>query len=183
MNVSDPEKLGFCHQRLNRIEPRLSYIDNSDIAGISTLVARRGQVVNRSLIGLMSRPKHQFHQTLSSGSILWQNPLSVLPWWRCTKKADFTLINPITIFASICQSRSIGNRREYREIDTKSAGDFDQRSVYPHIWAFVHISGRFSGGKIPCFTVTNWCVYQSIGCSTVNRWSSTIIPSGRKVAL
>lgn len=25
----------------------------------------------------------------------------------------------------------------------------------PHIWAFVHISGRFSGGKIPCFTVTN----------------------------
>ena len=71
MNVSDPEKLGFCHQRLNRIEPRLrTYIDNGDIAGISTLVARRGQVVNRSLIGLMSRPKHQFHQTLSSGSIL-----------------------------------------------------------------------------------------------------------------
>ena len=55
MNVSDPEKLGFCHQRLNRIEPRLrTYIDNGDIAGISTLVARRGQVVNRSLIGLMS---------------------------------------------------------------------------------------------------------------------------------
>ena len=55
MDVSEPEKLGFCHQRLNRIEPRLNtYIDNGDIAGISTLVARRGQIVHRSLIGLMN---------------------------------------------------------------------------------------------------------------------------------
>ena len=55
MDVYEPEKLGFCHQRLNRIEPRLNtYIDNGDIAGISTLVARRGQIVHRSLIGLMN---------------------------------------------------------------------------------------------------------------------------------
>ena len=54
MDVSEPENLGFCHQRLNRIEPKLkAYIDNGDIVGISTLVARRGQVVHRSLIGLM----------------------------------------------------------------------------------------------------------------------------------
>ena len=55
MDVSEPENLGFCHQRLNRIEPKLkAYIDNGDIVGISTLVARRGQVVHRSLIGLMN---------------------------------------------------------------------------------------------------------------------------------
>ena len=54
MDVSEPENLGFCHQRLNRIEPKLkAYIDNGDIVAISTLVARRGQVVHRSLIGLM----------------------------------------------------------------------------------------------------------------------------------
>ena len=70
MNVSDPEKLGFCHQRLNRIEPRLrTYIDNGDIAGISTLVARRGQVVNRSLIGLMST-KNQDQNTNFTGRYL-----------------------------------------------------------------------------------------------------------------
>ena len=55
MDVSEPANLGFCHQRLNRIEPKLkAYIDNGDIVGISTLVARRGQGVHRSLIGLMN---------------------------------------------------------------------------------------------------------------------------------
>lgn len=50
--VSDPSAVGMDADRLARIEPAMqSYIDRGVVRGISTLVARRGEVVHRSLHG------------------------------------------------------------------------------------------------------------------------------------
>jgi CubicO group peptidase (beta-lactamase class C family) len=54
--VTDPAAVGMSEQRLGRVGPALdSYIDSGEIAGITTLVARRGQVVHRSNHGMRDR--------------------------------------------------------------------------------------------------------------------------------
>lgn len=51
-----PEEVGFSSARLARIRPVLqSYVDAGKIAGISTLIARRGQLVYADQVGLMDK--------------------------------------------------------------------------------------------------------------------------------
>lgn len=48
----DPTSVGMSTERLERIAPAMqSFVDRGVVRGISTLVARRGQVVNRGLYG------------------------------------------------------------------------------------------------------------------------------------
>ena len=50
--VTDPSEVGMSAARLERIAPAMQdYVDRGVVRGISTLVARRGQVVHRSLHG------------------------------------------------------------------------------------------------------------------------------------
>jgi CubicO group peptidase (beta-lactamase class C family) len=52
----EPEEVGMSTQRLNRIQPVLqSYIDNGIIAGMSTLVARKGKPVHFEQLGFMDK--------------------------------------------------------------------------------------------------------------------------------
>ncbi len=51
-DVVDPASVGMSAERLERIAPAMQgYVDRGVVRGISTLVARRGQVVNRGLYG------------------------------------------------------------------------------------------------------------------------------------
>lgn len=51
-DVVDPASLGMSAERLERIAPAMqAYVDRGAVRGISTLVARRGQVVSRGLYG------------------------------------------------------------------------------------------------------------------------------------
>jgi CubicO group peptidase (beta-lactamase class C family) len=48
----DPASVGMSAKRLERIAPAMqAYVDRGEVRGISTLVARRGQVVHRGLFG------------------------------------------------------------------------------------------------------------------------------------
>ncbi len=50
--MTEPEAVGVSAERLERIGPAMqSYVDRGVVRGISTLVARRGKVVHRSLCG------------------------------------------------------------------------------------------------------------------------------------
>ncbi|HET9648200.1 MAG TPA: serine hydrolase domain-containing protein [Microlunatus sp.] len=50
--VADPASVGMSAARLERIAPAMQgYIDRGEVRGISTLVARRGQVVHRGVFG------------------------------------------------------------------------------------------------------------------------------------
>jgi CubicO group peptidase (beta-lactamase class C family) len=54
--ITDPESVGMSRARLERITPALtSYIDRGDIAGFSTLVSRRGQIVHAEQRGYRDR--------------------------------------------------------------------------------------------------------------------------------
>ena len=54
-----PEEVGFSAARLARIRPAMQqYVDQGKIAGISTLIARRGKVLYRDQVGLMDKATH-----------------------------------------------------------------------------------------------------------------------------
>jgi hypothetical protein len=53
MKIANPEAQGFSGQRLARINTVMQrYIDEQQIAGITTLIARRGQVVHFEKFGM-----------------------------------------------------------------------------------------------------------------------------------
>jgi len=53
MNVITPEELGFSSQRLARINTKMQrYVDENKLAGITTLIARRGKVVHFEKFGM-----------------------------------------------------------------------------------------------------------------------------------
>jgi len=52
MELSTPEELGFSAKRLERINTTMQrYVDQKTLAGIVTLVARRGKVVHFEKLG------------------------------------------------------------------------------------------------------------------------------------
>lgn len=54
--LSDPAKVGFDPQRLGRIRPKMqSYIDRGVFAGITTMLARRGELVHFDQVGCQDR--------------------------------------------------------------------------------------------------------------------------------
>lgn len=51
-----PEEVGFSTQRLERIQPAMqAYVDQKKIAGISTMIARRGKIVHFEQVGQMDK--------------------------------------------------------------------------------------------------------------------------------
>ncbi|HRW03859.1 MAG TPA: serine hydrolase domain-containing protein [Caldilineaceae bacterium] len=53
MQVVQPEELGFAGERLARIKPKMqAYVDENQLAGISTLIARRGKVAHFEHVGM-----------------------------------------------------------------------------------------------------------------------------------
>ncbi len=54
MNTGNPQELGFSPTRLQRIAPAMQgYVDRRDVAGIVTMIARRGQIVHQQCFGMM----------------------------------------------------------------------------------------------------------------------------------
>jgi hypothetical protein len=53
MNTVSPEAQGFSSQRLTRLNTVMQrYVDEQQIAGVVTLIARRGQVVHFEKFGM-----------------------------------------------------------------------------------------------------------------------------------
>ena len=53
MNFITPEEVGFASQRLARIKTKMQrYVDEQKLAGISTLITRRGNVVHFEQVGM-----------------------------------------------------------------------------------------------------------------------------------
>ena len=56
MGQTAPESVGMSAERLARIEPAMAdYVERGEIAGISTLVSRRGQIVHTHQVGSRDR--------------------------------------------------------------------------------------------------------------------------------
>lgn len=58
MTITSPEDVGLCSQRLARIDAwRDKLVEDGKFAGVSTLVARRGQVAHWGMSGLADRER------------------------------------------------------------------------------------------------------------------------------
>ena len=56
MSTTAAETVGMCSERLASIQPIMqSYIDNGQLTGVETLIARRGQVVHHTTVGTLER--------------------------------------------------------------------------------------------------------------------------------
>lgn len=52
--IVTPEEMGMSSQRLELIKPAMqSYVDQKQIAGLSTMIARKGKVVHFEQVGQM----------------------------------------------------------------------------------------------------------------------------------
>ncbi len=53
MHIAQPEEIGFASQRLARINTKMhAYVNENKLAGISSLIARRGQVIHFEHVGM-----------------------------------------------------------------------------------------------------------------------------------
>lgn len=60
MNFAHPEEMGFSTQRLARLASRMKrYVDDGQIAGIVSLIARRGRVVHFEKVGMANSAANQ----------------------------------------------------------------------------------------------------------------------------
>ncbi|MFZ8998425.1 MAG: serine hydrolase domain-containing protein [Ilumatobacteraceae bacterium] len=56
LSETDPATVGMCERRLGAIAPAMQrFVDSGEVAGMSTLVARRGRVVHRGTFGWQDR--------------------------------------------------------------------------------------------------------------------------------
>ena len=56
IEITTPEEVGLSSQRLERIKPAMQvYVDQKKIAGISTMVARKGKIVHFEQVGWMDK--------------------------------------------------------------------------------------------------------------------------------
>ena len=100
METRFPEDLGFSSERLARIGEALRrYIDGGHIAGMTTLVARRGQVVHAQAHGFMDR---EAERPMTMDAIMrifsMTKPIASVAAMMLYEEGRFTLETPVAQF-------------------------------------------------------------------------------------
>ncbi|MFN8491333.1 MAG: serine hydrolase domain-containing protein [Caldilineaceae bacterium] len=95
-----PETVGFSSERLARIKPSMqAYVDQRGYAGISTMVARRGQVVHFEQVGYQDRDERT---PLTADSIYriysMTKPIICTALMTLHEEGRFQLIDPVAKF-------------------------------------------------------------------------------------
>jgi CubicO group peptidase (beta-lactamase class C family) len=105
----EPEEVGMSTQRLNRIKPVLqSYIDNGIIAGMSTLVARKGKPVHFEQLGLMDK---ELGKPMASDTIFriysMTKPIIATALMTLFEKGRFQLFDPVSKFLPVIEKTTV----------------------------------------------------------------------------
>lgn len=95
--LTDPAKVGLDAQRLERIKPAMQrYVDRGIMAGISTMVARRGQVVHFEQVGHQNR---ETQTPLTAGTIYriysMTKPIICTALMTLHEEGRFQLFHPV----------------------------------------------------------------------------------------
>ena len=99
-SIESPEIVGCSSERLARINPAMqSYIEHHGFAGLSTMLARRGQVIHFEQVGLQDREKH----TLLSADTIFRiysmtKPIICVAFMTLYEEGRFQLLDPVTKF-------------------------------------------------------------------------------------
>lgn len=98
--IASPEAAGFSSERLARIKPVMqAYVDKRGFAGISTMLARRGQVVHFEQVGLQDRES----QTPLSADAIFRiysmtKPIICTALMTLYEEGRFQLFDPLAKF-------------------------------------------------------------------------------------
>jgi hypothetical protein len=81
MKIVTPEEVGFSSQRLARINRKMQrYVDENKLAGISTLIARRGKVVHFEQCGMADLDAGKPMATLPRCCSIAVNSMACVCW-------------------------------------------------------------------------------------------------------
>ena len=79
MSKVTPEKAGFSSARLARIRPAMQrYIDQQKLAGIITMITRRGQTVHLEKVGMMDERFFMYFEDVDWARRFWHNGYKVV---------------------------------------------------------------------------------------------------------
>lgn len=118
--VVTPEEVGLSSKRLERIKPAMQvYVDQKKIAGLSTMVARRGKVVHFEQIGRMDM---ESNKPMSDDAIFriysMTKPIVCVALMTLYEQARFQLFDPVAKFIptfsdlKVLESDAAGGTRE-----------------------------------------------------------------------
>jgi CubicO group peptidase (beta-lactamase class C family) len=114
MELADPQAQGFDARRLGRIRPRMqSYVDSGNFAGITTLIARRGQVVHLEHIGVRDQ---ETRAALDSSTIFriysMTKPVVCTALMTLYEEARFHLLEPVAKYLPAFAKAKVWNDGE-----------------------------------------------------------------------
>ncbi len=100
MKTSSPEEVGFSSTRLKRIGSAMqAYVDQNKVAGVVTMVARRGQVVHFEAFGLMDIEANKAMQLDTIFRIYsMTKPLTSVAVMMLYEQGHFQLNDPVSKF-------------------------------------------------------------------------------------
>ena len=119
MNNTTPDTMGFCANRLGRIRPALQrYIDDGLYAGFSTLIARRGAIVQQEQIGFADM---EAGTPLATDTLYrvysMTKPITAIVLMTLHEEGRFQLFDPVSKYLpafeniQVLEGDEAGNRR------------------------------------------------------------------------
>lgn len=100
MNTVAPEKVGVSSARLNRISKAMqSYVDERKLAGLMTMIARRGQVLHFECFGMMDiEADKSMHSDTIFRILSMTKPITSVAVMMLYEQGDFQLKDPVSRF-------------------------------------------------------------------------------------
>jgi CubicO group peptidase (beta-lactamase class C family) len=116
-----PEAVGFSSERLARIKPVMqTYVDQHGFAGISTLLARRGNIIHFEQVGWQDRES----QTVLSPDTIYRiysmtKPIVCTAFMTLYEEGRFQLFDPVAKFLPAFGKVKVltGTATDFREVD------------------------------------------------------------------
>ena len=95
-----PEEVGMCSKRLERIRPIMQgYVDQKKIAGLSTMIARKGKVVHFEQVGQLDK---ESNKSMSDDTIFriysMTKPIICVALMTLYEQGKFHLTDPVAKF-------------------------------------------------------------------------------------
>ncbi len=137
-----PEQVGFSSSRLQRISTAMqSYVDQGKLAGMITMVARRGQTVHMEKLGWMDR---EAGRPMEFGAIFriasMTKPITAAAMMTLYEEGYFTLNTPVSEFIPGFKDVKVFVRKTGDGIEVE---DLDRPITFRHL--FTHTAGLSYG--------------------------------------
>ncbi len=122
-DIVEPEKIGMSSRRLERIRPVMqTYVDHKKIAGLSTMIARKGHVVHFEQVGQMdseSNTPMADHAIFRIYSMT--KPIICVAFMTLYEQGRFHLFDPVSKFLPAFQNLNV--------LECDAAGDTKEVNV------------------------------------------------------